>query len=185
MITRKHIIMGTLGAAAAIAFILTQTAGSNRQYQLGGAWIGNNGAGNIWSASHAPLDPEGRTMVGSIRFATYNADFAAILSSLGADTSSDHIGQAEMISRDTAKWSSVSYALKAGNPPVLQGILVNQGTWKYTSKDTAVLTYTFYAYLPSADADGDGFPDAGSTPAIVVPGVVDTAQRVPLPCLHK
>lgn len=173
----KRIILGTLGAAAAIALVLSQTAGSNRQYQLGGAWIGN-GSGNIWTALHSPLDPEGRTMAGAVHFVTYNAGIAGLLASLGADSATDYKGQTEMISRDTGKWSLVGYAVKQGNPPVIQGILVSQGTWKYTSNDSAVLNYSFAVYLPSTDANGDGFPDAGATPAMTFPDLVDTAQRV-------
>lgn len=178
MITIKRVILGTLGVATIVAFVLSQTAGSNRQYQLGGAWLGNNGAGNIWSAVHAPLDPEGRTMAGTVHFNVYNADIAAILSTLGADSLSSFVGQTEMLTRDTAKWSLLGHALKQGNPPTIQGILLSEGTFKYTSRDSLVLNYTFYVYLPSADANGDGFPDEGSTPLIAVPGVVDTAQRV-------
>ncbi len=184
MISRKRLILCTLGAAAALAFVLTQTAGSNRQYKLGGAWVGGSG-GAIINAFHAPLDPEGRTMAGRVHFVTWNADSAALFSSLGADTLSDFVGQSEMISRDTAKWRLVGYALKQGNPPAIQGIVVSQGTGKYTSPDSMVFTYNVYVYLPSADADGDGFPDADSTPVVTIPNVIDTIQRVLPPSFEK
>jgi hypothetical protein len=54
------------------------------------------------------------------------------------------------------------------------------GTWQFTSQNTAVLKYDVHVYLPSADADGDGYPDEGAQPALTVPGVVDTAKRVPI-----
>ncbi len=176
MINRKRIIVTTLGTAAAIALVLTQTAESHRQYRLGGNWIGGSG-GNLWTALHTPLDPEARTDASRVHFVTYNADFAAVLSTFGADSLSDAVGQGEMISRDTCKWTLMSYALKQGNPPLIQAIGVGQGTWQFISPDSAVVHYTNYMYLPTADADGDGFPDAGSTPVAAFP-VVDTAQRV-------
>jgi|SRR5712664_1805319 len=45
--------------------------------------------------------------------------------------------------------------------------------------NTAALNYTLDVYPPSADADGDGFPDAGATPALSIP-TVDNGRRVPI-----
>jgi len=42
------------------------------------------------------------------------------------------------------------------------------------------VTYTVDVYLPAADANGDGFPDPGTTPVVSIPGV-DAAKRVPIP----
>jgi hypothetical protein len=42
-----------------------------------------------------------------------------------------------------------------------------------------VLNYVLDIYLPSADTDGDGFPDAGVQPMLSVP-TVDTGKRVPI-----
>ena len=180
MISKKNIILTSFVALGTALLVLTQTAGSNRQYQLGGAWIGSDAQGDIWSAMQTPIDPDGRTAAGRVQFAAYNAGVAAMLSSLGADGLSDFTGPAAMISRDTAKWRTVGYALKQGNPPVIQGILVSQGTMKHTSPDSAVLNYTYYVYLPTADANGDGLPDVGSNPLMTLPDVVGNVQRVPL-----
>lgn len=181
MLNKKRILLATLGAVAAIVFVLTQTAGSNRHYQLGGGWIGNNGAGNIWNCVQTPLDPAGRSDAVRVDFKTYDAAIAGLLTAFGADAMSDFTGEGAMISRDTAKWTLVGYAQKQGNPPAIQGIMVVQGTWKYTSRDSALLNYTFYVYSAAADADGDGYPDEGSTPVLTIPDGIDTAQRVPLP----
>ena len=181
MLNRKRIILSTLGVAVAIAFVLTETAGSNRQYQLGGGWIGNNGEGNIWNCLQIPLDSAGRSDAVRVDFKTYNAAIAGLLSMFGADRMSDFTGEGAMISRDTAKWTLVGYAQAQGNPPAIQGIIVVQGTWKYTTRDSALLNYTLYVYPAAADVDGDGLPDEGVDPFITIPGAVDTAQRVPLP----
>jgi hypothetical protein len=76
-----------IGAAASIAWV------SQKQYQLGGGWIGNNGAGNIWSALQIPLDPAGRTAALRIHLPIYNADFAELLAAVGADSASDAVGE--------------------------------------------------------------------------------------------
>ena len=60
-----------------------------------------------------------------------------------------------------------------------KAIIVSHGTWNFTSNDTAVLNYTLDFYLPSADADGHGFPDAGVQPVLILP-TVDNAKRVPI-----
>lgn len=56
---------------------------------------------------------------------------------------------------------------------------MSHGTWQFTSNDTAALNYVLDCYLPSADADGDGFPDAGALPVLTIP-TVDNAKRVPI-----
>ena len=49
----------------------------------------------------------------------------------------------------------------------------------FTSDNTAVLNYTLDIYPSSADADGDGFPDANAQPILSIP-TTDTAKRVPI-----
>jgi len=71
------------------------------------------------------------------------------------------------------------HAEAAGRSLQNKAIVVSHGTWKFTGDDTAVLDYTLDIYLPSADADGDGFPDAGAQPVLAVP-TVDNAKRVPI-----
>ena len=70
-------------------------------------------------------------------------------------------GEARMISPDTGRWTLISYMQVTPHQPgeLLQNkaIIVSHGTWKFTSDNTAVLDYTLDVYLPSADADGDGF----------------------------
>ena len=84
-----------------------------------------------------------------------------------------------MISNDTAKWQCVGYTQAPGNPATPTAILVYAGTLKFTARDRALVVYTLNVYLASADGDGDGFPDAGTAPALSIPGITDTAKRVP------
>jgi hypothetical protein len=131
----------------------------------------------------APSDPAGQTAAARPILRYFNAQFAGLLASFGANNLSDATGEAKMISQDTARWTLVSYMQVTPQQPgdLLQNkaIIVSHGTWQFTGDDTAVLNYTLDIYLPSADADGDGFPDAGVQPVLAVP-TVDNAKRVPI-----
>jgi hypothetical protein len=130
------------------------------------------------------MDPAGRTCCDRPIVKYYDSAFAGLLASFGADSLSDAIGEARMISSDTAKWTLISYAQATPQQPgdLLKNlaIVMFSGTWKFTSDDTVVLNYTVNVYLPSADADGDGYPDPGAQPVLTIPGVVDNAKRVPI-----
>jgi hypothetical protein len=168
---------------ALVAGTLCVTGFGTTYYRLGGAWVGGH-PGFTWSAIQAPMDPLGQTCCDRPIVKYYDAQFAGLLASFGADSLSDAVGQARMISPDTAQWTLISYALATPQQPgdlsQNKAIVIFSGTWKYTSLDTAVLNYTVNVYLPSADADGDGFPDANAQPVLTIPGFVDTAKRVPI-----
>jgi hypothetical protein len=159
---------------------------NQRQYQLGGGWIGSGGAG-IWNALQIPLDPAGRTAALRVKTATLSPEFAGLYAALGATgVGSDSVGEMEMISRDTARFGTVGYGREqvTGNPLQINSIFVMTGTVKFTGPDTIEVTYTINVYPALADADGDGFPEAGAEP-ILIPGVlpiqgVDVGKRVTL-----
>jgi hypothetical protein len=171
-----------LAGMALVAGALCVTGFGQKDYRLGGAWVGGNPT-YTWSVLFAPSDPAGRTAAARPILKYFNDQFAGLLASFGADNLSDATGEARMISPDTARWTLISYAQVTPHQPgdLLQNkaIIVSHGTWKFTSNDTAVLNYTLDIYLPSADADGDGFPDAGAQPVLSVP-TVDNAKRVPI-----
>ena len=178
------------GFLAGLMIAIGATVGwtNQRQYRLGGAFIGNNGYGGIWTGFQVPLDPAGRTAAIRVKTTTTSADTAELLEAFGADTLSEFMLEAKMISRNTAKYSSVGYGLKQGNPPQVCLILVMSGTMEFSGPDNFVVNYTLDVYpgpanlpgLPSADADLDGFPDLGTEPLMSIPGL-DSAQRVPIP----
>ncbi len=155
-----------------------------QQFRLGGAWVGSGGGG-IWNAVQAPLDAAGRTAAGRVNIITYSAEFAGFLATFGADSVSDFTAQIEMISRDTGKFTVVAYGTKRGNPPLICLLLVFKGTIKFTGPDSFVENWVMDVYpgpantagLPSADVDGDGFPDPGASPVLSIPGI-ETARRV-------
>jgi hypothetical protein len=178
----KALSLGLTGLALA-AGTLCVTGFGQKYYRLGGAWVGGH-PGFTWSAIQAPMDPLGQTCADRPILKYCDAQFAGLLAAFGADSLSDAVGEARMISPDTAKWTLIAYAQatprQPGDPLENKAIIMFSGTWKFTSENTVVLNYTVNVYLPSADADGDGYPDAGAQPVLTIPGVVDTAKRVPI-----
>ena len=172
-----------LAGIALVAGALCVTGFGQKYYRLGGAWVGGH-PGFTWSALQAPMDPAGQTCAARPILKYFDAQFAGLLAAFGADNLSDAVGEARMISPDTARWTLIAYAQATPHQPgdLLQNkaIVVYSGTWKYTSQDTVVLNYTVNVYLPSADADGDGYPDENAQPVLTIPGFVDTAKRVPI-----
>ena len=179
MQNKKHAVLGAFAVAAA-AFLLFNSNVQSQQHpspqmKLGGAWIGTGGS---WTGFHSPLDPDGRTA--AVRINGIATDFSALLAAFGADTMSECIGQAQMISRDTFKYSFVGYGTKQGPPPVIRFIYVMWGTGTYHGPDALAINATIDVYPAAADANGDGLPDPGTTPVVSIP-TTRTAKRVPLP----
>lgn len=173
-----------LAVAFAAVLVLTQGAASNDgqpQYKLGGAWLGNGG-GNIWNCIQIPTDPSGLSAALHVKFPAYGAGFAGLAAAFGADTWSDYVGEGVMVNRDTEKWTLVGYAQKVNANKELEicAILVGSGTFQYKDRNHAMLYYTIKVYAASKDADHDGMPDTGAQPDVVVPGLMDTVQRVPV-----
>jgi len=185
-VTRRRVLKkfgAGLGGMALLAGALCVTGFGQKYYRLGGAWVGVNPT-YTWSVLFAPSDPLGQTAAARPILKYFNDQFAGLLASFGADNLSDATGEIKMVGPDTARWTLISYAQVTPHQPgdLLQNkaIIVSHGTWKFTSEDTAaVLNYTLDIYLPSADADGDGFPDPGTAPVLTVP-TLDNAKRVPI-----
>jgi hypothetical protein len=174
--------LGLLGMALA-AGTLCVTGFGTKYYRLGGAWIGGH-PGFTWSAIQAQMDPLGQTCADRAILKNFDNQFAGLLAAFGADNLSDAVGEARMISPDTARWTLLAYAVATPHAPgellQNQAIVLYSGTWKFTSDNTAVLNYSVNVYLPSADADGDGLPDPGATPVLTLSGFTDNAKRVPI-----
>jgi hypothetical protein len=106
---------------------------------------------------------------------------AGLITAFGGNIGSEGFGEEQMISRDTAKFTMISYAQVAGVTPKITAIFVWAGTLKFTGPDDIVLNYTLNIYPAAADVNPhDGFPDAGATPALTIPGIPGAAKRVPV-----
>lgn len=175
---KGRIIRWSILAAVLAAGGLSVAWMDKHHYQLGGAWIGGN-PGIQWNLLQIPLDPAGKTEAFRVSALKWGPAVAGLISGFGADSLTDFVGEGRMISRDTAKWKCVGYAQVAGNSPENMAIFVYSGTFKFTGCDSAVLVYTLSVYPAAADADGDGYPDAGAQPVVTIPDMTDTAIRVP------
>jgi hypothetical protein len=179
MFDKKNMVALAIGAALVGLFTTAASNEGQGRYKLGGAWVGK-GAGTVWQNIVTPLDPQGQTAALNVKFASLSPDLVGLGAAFGADSFSDFVGQAEMINRDTDVWTLVGYGQSHANGLQIRAIVVTFGTLKFTDNDHAVLTYTITVYPAEADADGDGMPDAGATPVVTIPNVIDTAQRVPI-----
>ncbi len=170
---------GLLALVLAVAGVSVAWTG-HHHYRLGGAFTGS-GAGLGWNGLYIPLNPEGQKAAIRINMLTWDSNMAALAAAFGADTASDSVGEAEMMSHDAWKWTLVSYALKQGNPPVKCLIFVSYGTGKYIGVDSFNVEYTMDVYPAAPDANGDGLPDPGATALMTFPNLTGSAKRVPLP----
>lgn len=150
-------------------------ASKQPQYQLGGSYVGGS-PGFTWSFVVIPLDPAGRTASDHVVVTSWGEDFQALLGYFGADTISDAIGESQMISRDTAKYTHIGYLQAAGNPLTVTAIAVLSGTATFTGPDTGLITYTLSIYPPTAD----GFPDLEQDPLFTTPTATNLTRRVPI-----
>jgi hypothetical protein len=171
---------GIAAAVLAAAGLSVAWLGPNH-YRLGGGFIGSPaGSGGIyWSAFQAPLDSAGVTAALRVNLYSYGDNVAGVLAYSGADTVTEGIGQAAMISNDTAKASLVFYALKQGTPPQIKQIWVWDGTLKFSGPDTYAVDGTTFVYSADADADGDGRPDPGAVPLFPVPTQLAVTRVLP------
>lgn len=177
----KRITLVLIGLALVSGTVFVTGFGQNN-YRLGGAFVGGNPT-YTWSVLFAPSDTAGQTATARTILRYFNNQFAGLLASFGADSLSDATGEAKMVSQDIASWTLISNMQvtpkQAGEALQNKAIIVSHGTWKFTREDTAVLDYVLDIYLPSADADGDGYPDAGVQPVLSIP-TQDNAKRVPI-----
>ncbi len=170
------------GFLAALLIAVGASVGWMNQghYQLGGGWI-FSAPDTIYTALQIPLDPAGRTAAIRVHAMTYDLGTAGLVTAFGADTLSESTGEAEMTGRNTAKWTLVAYGQAQGNPPQIRAICVSAGTLQFTGPNSLGILYTLKVYAATADADGDGFPDPDTLPAVTIPGLTATAKRVPVP----
>ncbi len=117
--------------------------------------------------------------VARVKEPCYDADLAGFLAAFGADAFTEYVGEAKMISRDTATYRTVAYAVQQGNPPQLRLILIMTGTVRFTGPNNITVSLVTEVYAAATDADGDGCPDEGATPLFTSLPEVTHGRRVP------
>lgn len=91
-------------------------------------------------------------------------------------------GNIRRISRDSWEFSIISHGRRSpaqGEPGEVIYIEVLEGIARLVDCDTEAATIDLYrVYTADADSDGDGFPDDGAEPLIVLEGLEGTAKRI-------
>lgn len=170
MLSTKKVAGLTLALLAGAAIIVTQTASSKGQaYKLEGAWTLASEDGMLACLNLAPSNPSGHEATAQVHWVTAGQAGANLLGLYGADALSDTALVAKMISRDTAQYTDVYFAVKTGVPNEIKGIAICRGTWTFVGPDRLVLSGTTSCYLPSRDTNGDGLPDDLQNPPDVGP----------------
>lgn len=183
MKNKKYAVLVLLAATTAALLLFNSNVQSqsnpNAHMKLGGAWVGHTAVGS-WTLLQTPINSEATEAILRVSFTSYGTDLAGLAAAFGADSWSDLVGQAVMINRNTDRWTLVGYAQAKGpnNELQIRAIAVAFGTFQFVDPDHGVVHTTLTVYPASADADGDGMPDAGTTPMVTIPGIIETCQRV-------
>lgn len=163
---------GLLAIVAAVAVSVAWSGSPDPRIKLEGTWIvetddhSTRGLG-----TYSATDPSGLR-------AAYRAQLLApdVAASMGLDTISDFIAEEVVTGKNTSECTGIAYGLVAGRVAL---IMVGTDYFTFLSPTEKTFASTMKIYLPSADADNDGYPDAGSQPIATATGN-GTAKRLSL-----
>ncbi len=152
---------GALAIAAAVAATVAWSSAPAARVQLGGAWIAQLDSGMRVAVTYGAVDASGLKGVwrGQAVFPP------AMLAQMGVDTVTDLIADEVATGPNTSESTGIAYGLAGGNITL---ILVDRSRYTHVSPTEKHNTHDYTLYLASADADNDGFPDAGAEPIAVV-----------------
>jgi len=163
-----------LGALLAVVAVVIMSLAASRPPQasvkLEGAWVAQTDNGIRSLVTYGPSDPSGR----SATFRNQMVWPPELLASVGIDAVTDEIAEAFVTGINTATYTGIWYGLAGGR---IAMIFVDHGTLTFNSPSQGVAEHTISAYLATADADNDGYPDPGSTPVATFPSVT-TGKRL-------
>lgn len=179
----RRVLLGVVLACLAVTGVALAADGPQGAYKLEGAWIAKvPGTSGQWTFVMVP-DASGKTAAGH-----GSIDVGFVLGpDLVADYQSPLLIQAVMTGPRTAVSTSVWYGIRKLSSPGPQHenaevvyIGMSHGTTTYVAPGKATGLHALSFYLPAADADGDGLPDAGATPVAYVEFPTEET-RVPAP----
>ena len=154
----RKIRWGMLVAAiAAVAATVAWSSDSQVLAKLEGAWIASSDNGIRSLVTFAPSDPSGR-------IATFRNQMVVppeLLAALGVEAYTDEIGEHVVTGPTTGKYTGIWYGLAGGR---IATIFLDNSSVTFVSPTQLTIEHTVAAYLATADADNDGYPDPGSTP---------------------
>jgi hypothetical protein len=183
--SKKNTTAMVLIAAAALFVLLAQigVSGDDQSaFKLEGAWIAKiPGTPGQWTYTFSP-DSSGRkaTVFGTIQVALQPASIYLGLFE-DVEFNSSIIGEVILVGNDIAVFNSIWYGVKRGFPfDQIVYIGMNSGQIVPTGPGKAEGTHNLMFYDPSSDGDGDGLPDPGEEPVLVVPDIITVETRLPL-----
>lgn len=131
-----------------------------------GAWYGRTDIGLRFMLSNVPLDPDGRRMVATVSITDQQDPTLGGLFPTAVPIGTAH---GEGIRTGT---HSFEYTVIASGHDAQQRLLFfleSSGTQTIRDRDTFDMIGTLAVFLPSQDADGDGFVDEGEEPIARIP----------------
>ncbi len=152
---------GLLTLVAVAAGTVAWTEEPTARVKLGGAWVGTTDTGVRGMATYGATDPSGLKSV-------YRAQFVwppAMLAAMGLDSITDLVADEVVTGPNTSESTGIGYGLAGGNIAL---IMVDRSWFTHVSATEKHNAHETSVYLASADADNDGFPDAGATPVAVL-----------------
>lgn len=183
MFTRRKTIV-TVAVAATVATIALfaatgASAGDDTGYKLEGVWVAKvQGSPVQWTYTLSP-DPSGRraALAGFIQVGVRPIVLGIFPD---AEFSSPIVGELVIRADGVTVFNSVWYGMKTGFPfDQIVYIGMNSGEARRTADNKAEGTHNIAYYDPSSDQDGDGLPDPGAVPVLVLP-VTTVDTRLPL-----
>ena len=148
---------GLLAVIAAVAAGIAWSDHPDGRIKLEGAWIAQVDNGLQGMVTYAPSDPSGQSAV----FRAQMVWPPALLAAMGLEAVTDEIAEEVVTGRNTTAYTGIWYGLVGGTKVL---ICVDHSTCKYVSPTKRINVHVGSAYLQSADADNDGYPDPGALP---------------------
>jgi len=175
----KAVIVICTATVAVLGAAAVQSGGKAGAYKMEGAWVGRVVEVPLqWSLVFSP-DASGR------RASARGAFEVGPPSYFGSTATSDLLIEAEMTGPDTIAFSAVWYGL---SEPSVYGLSadivfigVDKGVLTFVAPGKLLGVHYVEYYLPSQDADGDGFPDPGQDPVVGPELLHSVNMRIPAP----
>jgi hypothetical protein len=150
---------GLLAVIAAVAASLASSQGSGASTKLEGAWVAKTDVGILSLVTYAPSDPSGRSAVMRNQMVWPRE----ILARYGLEAVTEEIAEAVVTGVNTEVYNGIWYGLVGGRTVM---IFVDHADITYVTPTEKTVAHTVDAYLATADADNDGYPDPGTTPVV-------------------
>ncbi len=150
---------GLLAVIAAVAAGIAWSDHPEGRIKLEGAWIAQVDNGIRGLVTFAPSDPSGQSAVIRAQMVWP----PELLAALGLDAVTDEIAEEVVTGNRTTEYTGIWYGLAGGRIAL---ICLDNTTSTYVNPTKRINVHVGSLYLPTADADNDGYPDPGTSPVM-------------------